>query len=201
MPSGDATDKPRPRRGLPPRRGQVQGHLPVRCHQPVPPAPGAGTCHGLAGLPIPGRLARDISKRAAVGPGFDPKMGEALAGAMADCQGILLGRTTYEMFEPAWSPRTAEEDPGAPFMNDTMKYAVSSCWRRGRGATPRSSGRTTPVRGRIHRGSWPRTAGRRGQMRPARMPQAAAAAREERSSLCRMLARCRCTVCSLRTSR
>ena len=26
--------------------------------------------------------------------GFDPKMGEALAGAMADCQGILLGRIT-----------------------------------------------------------------------------------------------------------
>jgi len=58
--------------------------------------------------------------------GFDPAMGEAIAGAMAGAQGILLGRTTYEMFEPAWSPRTAEEDPGAPFMNDTMKYVVSS---------------------------------------------------------------------------
>ena len=58
--------------------------------------------------------------------GFDPKMGEAIADAMGGCQGILLGRTTYEMFEPAWSPRTAEEDPGAPFMNDTMKYVVSS---------------------------------------------------------------------------
>jgi dihydrofolate reductase len=60
------------------------------------------------------------------GYGFDPKMGEAIGGAMAGCQGILLGRTTYEMFEPAWSPRTAEEDPGAPFMNDTMKYVVSA---------------------------------------------------------------------------
>src|SRR4029077_5130831 len=58
--------------------------------------------------------------------GFDPAMGEAIAGAMGGCDGILLGRTTYEMFEPAWSPRTAEEDPGAPFMNDTMKYVVSS---------------------------------------------------------------------------
>jgi dihydrofolate reductase len=71
-------------------------------------------------------------------------MGAAIAGAMAGCQGILLGRTTYEMFEPA-------EDPGAPFMNDTMKYVVSSTlekatWRNseiaGRGersvtATPR----------------------------------------------------------------
>jgi dihydrofolate reductase len=63
--------------------------------------------------------------------GFDPKMGDAIAGAMADCQGILLGRITYEMFEPAWSSRTAEQDPGAPFMNDTMKYVVSSTLRAG----------------------------------------------------------------------
>ncbi len=60
------------------------------------------------------------------GYGFDPKMGAAIAGAMGGCEGILLGRTTYEMFEPAWSPRTAEEDPGAPFMNDTAKYVVSA---------------------------------------------------------------------------
>jgi len=40
--------------------------------------------------------------------------------------GILLGRTTYEMFEPTWSKRTVEEDPGAPFFNDTRKYVVSS---------------------------------------------------------------------------
>jgi dihydrofolate reductase len=62
--------------------------------------------------------------------GFDPKMGEAIAAAMAGCNGILLGRRTYEMFEPAWSARTAEEDPGAPFMNDTMKYVVSSTLRQ-----------------------------------------------------------------------
>ena len=58
--------------------------------------------------------------------GFEPAMGEAIAGAMGGCEGILLGRTTYEMFEPAWSTRTAEQDPGAPFFNDTMKYVVSS---------------------------------------------------------------------------
>jgi dihydrofolate reductase len=63
--------------------------------------------------------------------GFDPEMGAAIAGAMGGSQGILLGRTTYEMFEPAWSPRTAEEDPGAPFMNDTMKYVVSSTLEKG----------------------------------------------------------------------
>jgi dihydrofolate reductase len=57
--------------------------------------------------------------------GFDPKMGEALAAMTDRCQGILLGRTTFEMFEPAWSTRTVEDDPGAPFFNDTMKYVVS----------------------------------------------------------------------------
>jgi dihydrofolate reductase len=57
--------------------------------------------------------------------GFDPKMGEAIGAFTERCRGILLGRTTYEMFEPAWSTRTAEDDPGAPFFNDTTKYVVS----------------------------------------------------------------------------
>jgi dihydrofolate reductase len=57
--------------------------------------------------------------------GYDPKMGEAIAASMDGCTGILLGRATYEMFEPAWSQRTVEDDPGAPFFNDTMKYVVS----------------------------------------------------------------------------
>jgi dihydrofolate reductase len=30
------------------------------------------------------------------------------------------------MFEPAWSTRTVEDDPGAPFFNDTTKYVISS---------------------------------------------------------------------------
>ena len=58
--------------------------------------------------------------------GFDPKMGEAIGAVTERSGGILLGRTTYEMFEPAWSTRTVEEDPGAPFFNDTTKYVVSS---------------------------------------------------------------------------
>jgi dihydrofolate reductase len=57
--------------------------------------------------------------------GFDPKMGEVLGAITQRCHGILLGRTTYEMFEPAWSTRTVEDDPGAPFFNDTTKYVVS----------------------------------------------------------------------------
>jgi dihydrofolate reductase len=57
--------------------------------------------------------------------GFDEKMGEALAAVTGRCRGILLGRKTFEMFEPAWSTRTVEEDPGAPFFNDTTKHVVS----------------------------------------------------------------------------
>jgi dihydrofolate reductase len=57
--------------------------------------------------------------------GFDPKMGDVIGGLTARCGGILLGRTTFEEFEPGWSNRTAEDDPGAPFFNDTMKYVVS----------------------------------------------------------------------------
>ena len=57
--------------------------------------------------------------------GFDPKMAELLGEVCGGCSGILLGRTTYEMFEPAWSTRTVEQDPVAPFFNDTTKYVVS----------------------------------------------------------------------------
>jgi dihydrofolate reductase len=57
--------------------------------------------------------------------GFDPGMAEAIGAVTNRCRAILLGRTTYEMFEPAWSTRTVEDDPGAPFFNDTTKYVVS----------------------------------------------------------------------------
>jgi dihydrofolate reductase len=63
--------------------------------------------------------------------GFDPKMGEAIGAVTARSRGILLGRTTYEMFEPAWSTRTVEDDPGAPFFNDTTKYVVSGTLETG----------------------------------------------------------------------
>src|SRR3954465_8264274 len=69
--------------------------------------------------------------------GFDPQMGTTIGALTERAQGILLGRTTYEMFAPAWSTRTAEEDPGAPFFNDTTKYVVSATaspetWRNSR---------------------------------------------------------------------
>jgi dihydrofolate reductase len=58
--------------------------------------------------------------------GFDPKMGTAIAEIMGSCNALLLGRRTFEMFAPAWSARTAAEDPGAPFMNESAKYVVGS---------------------------------------------------------------------------
>lgn len=57
---------------------------------------------------------------------FLPGMEKVVGAVTERCDAILLGRTTYEMFEPAWSTRTVEEDPGAPFFNDTTKYVVSS---------------------------------------------------------------------------
>jgi len=53
-------------------------------------------------------------------------MGEAIKTLTDRSQAILLGRKTYEMFEPAWSSRTEDDDPGAPFFNETEKFVVSS---------------------------------------------------------------------------
>ncbi|HJZ72188.1 MAG TPA: dihydrofolate reductase family protein [Vicinamibacterales bacterium] len=58
--------------------------------------------------------------------GFLPQMGEAIAALTRRSKGILLGRKTFTMFEPAWSTRTVEDDPAAPFFNDTTKYVVSA---------------------------------------------------------------------------
>jgi len=57
---------------------------------------------------------------------YDPAMGDAIGQIMGSSEAILLGRRTYQEFAPAWSARTGEEDPGAPFMNETAKYVVSA---------------------------------------------------------------------------
>jgi dihydrofolate reductase len=56
--------------------------------------------------------------------GFRPEMGAAIGALTERCGGILFGRTTYEEFEPAWSTRTAEDDPGAPFFSGTLVRAM-----------------------------------------------------------------------------
>ena len=58
--------------------------------------------------------------------GFPDDLSESIGALTGSASGILLGRRTFEMFAPAWSTRTVEDDPGAPFFNDTTKYVVSS---------------------------------------------------------------------------
>src|SRR5215211_3359759 len=57
--------------------------------------------------------------------GFHPRMGETIGALTERSCCFFKQKTAYEMFEPAWSTRTAEDDPGAPFFNDTTKYVVS----------------------------------------------------------------------------
>jgi dihydrofolate reductase len=83
--------------------------------------------------------------------GFDPKMGEAIGALTERSGGVLLGRNTYEMFEPAWSTRTVEDDPGAPFFNDTTKYVVSgtltaATWRNSKVIGPYDPGAIRSLR-------------------------------------------------------
>ncbi len=58
--------------------------------------------------------------------GFDPKMGATIGEIMDSSEALLMGRNTYELFAPTWSTRTAAEDPGAPFMNESPKFVVSA---------------------------------------------------------------------------
>jgi dihydrofolate reductase len=86
--------------------------------------------------------------------GFHPKMAEAIGAFTKRSRGILLGRTTYEMFEPAWSTRTVEEDPGAPFFNDTTKYVVSgtlstATWRNSELIGPYDRERIRGLKGEV----------------------------------------------------
>src|SRR5438270_5838718 len=60
---------------------------------------------------------------------FDKKMDEAIGAIMGSSKALLLGRRTFELFAQAWSGRTKEDDPGAPFMNESPKYVVSSTLR------------------------------------------------------------------------
>jgi dihydrofolate reductase len=57
--------------------------------------------------------------------GFPDDLSSSIGALTATSSAILLGRNTYQMFAPAWSTRTVEDDPGAPFFNDTRKYVVS----------------------------------------------------------------------------
>lgn len=86
--------------------------------------------------------------------GFLPEMEETVGAVTGRCQAILLGRKTYQMFEPAWSKRTVAEDPGAPFFNDTTKYVVSSTlttptWRNSRILGPYNADAIRKLKGEV----------------------------------------------------
>ncbi|GAC70245.1 dihydrofolate reductase family protein [Gordonia soli] len=57
--------------------------------------------------------------------GFTEELGAAIGALTGSSSGILLGRNTFQMFAPAWSARSAEDDPGATFFNESPKYVVS----------------------------------------------------------------------------
>ena len=56
---------------------------------------------------------------------FDERTGADIGAIIGSSEALLLGRQTYVEFAPAWSSRTAEQDPGAPFFNESPKYVVS----------------------------------------------------------------------------
>ena len=58
--------------------------------------------------------------------GFPDDLSDSIGALTRSASGILLGRNTFEMFAPAWSTRTVDDDPGAPFFNDTCKHVVSA---------------------------------------------------------------------------
>jgi dihydrofolate reductase len=56
---------------------------------------------------------------------FDDIFGSTMMDAFAATGGMLLGRTTYEIFAAYW-PRQSADDPLAAMMNGLQKYVVST---------------------------------------------------------------------------
>ena len=91
--------------------------------------------------------------------GFSDGQTEVLSAVTGRAKAILLGRNTYEMFEPAWSTRTVEDDPGAPFFNDTMKYVVSgtlteATWRNSEIIGPYDADRIRALKDEVDGDLW-----------------------------------------------
>jgi len=57
-------------------------------------------------------------------PYWSDEIGKLKGQELFDCDGLLLGRTTYEGFAGAWASMTADE--GFAQMNSLPKYVVSS---------------------------------------------------------------------------
>ena len=59
-------------------------------------------------------------------PLFDEDMGRMVNAWFAEADAILLGRTTYQMFQPYWEQVTDPDDAVAKALNSLPKYVVSS---------------------------------------------------------------------------
>jgi len=59
-------------------------------------------------------------------PYVDDDFGRLVDGWFAEADAILLGRTTYQMFQPYWEQVTDPEDAVAAALNSLPKYVVSN---------------------------------------------------------------------------
>ena len=59
------------------------------------------------------------------GPYFDEEVGAELGRAMADSDGFVLGRVTYEEWASFW-PNQSSENPMAAAINSARKYVAST---------------------------------------------------------------------------
>lgn len=59
-------------------------------------------------------------------PYADEDMGRLVNGWFAEADAILLGRTTYQLFQPYWEQVTDPDDVVAAALNGLPKYVVSS---------------------------------------------------------------------------
>jgi dihydrofolate reductase len=59
-------------------------------------------------------------------PYFNDEVGALIGGAIAESDAMLLGRVTYEEWQPYWPGVTAEDDEFAGFINNVPKFVVST---------------------------------------------------------------------------
>jgi dihydrofolate reductase len=59
-------------------------------------------------------------------PHYDDDMGRIVDGWFAEADAILLGRTTYQLFQPYWEQVTDPDNAVAAALNGLPKYVVSN---------------------------------------------------------------------------
>jgi dihydrofolate reductase len=59
-------------------------------------------------------------------PYLNEEVGAIIGGAMAESDAMLLGRVTYQEWQPYWPGKTKDDDEFADFINSVPKFVVSS---------------------------------------------------------------------------